>query len=81
MFWFLSTTACVHALWKQDQYFLWPPLSLVVLSHGEFMLGFFFLIFVYILTVLSYEMSWHLALAQSCSDDLFPPCLQSLVLL
>lgn len=78
MFWFLSTTACVHAVWKQDQDFLCPSLSLVVPSHGELMSFFFFLILVYILTVLSYEMSWHLSLAGSYLDDLFPPCLQSL---
>lgn len=52
MFWFRSATACVHAVWKQDQYFLWPPLSLLVPSHGALMAFFFFLIFVYILTVI-----------------------------
>lgn len=42
MFWFRSATACVHAVWKQDQYFLWPPLSLLVPSHGALMAFFFF---------------------------------------
>lgn len=42
MFWFLSTTACVHAVWKQDQDSLCPSLSLVVPSHGELMSFFFF---------------------------------------
>lgn len=62
MFWFCSAAVCVHAVWKQDQYFLWPPLSLSALSRGDFM-PFFILLFVYVLTVLSYEMSWHLSLA------------------
>lgn len=41
---------CVHAVWKQDQYFLWPPLSLVVPSHGEFMpvFGCFFFFFIFV---------------------------------